>query len=191
MFRRPRRPIPPRYLMTNTTAIDGVARANQLLANGQPQQAAELYMQLAREMQEAGRLRQAANMHAQAAHAWLDVGVQERALNQASLALRMFANQGMWERALQFKVNFLAHLHQTGGEGASTSVEGEYDSLANAAGINPQVAARAVINRGSLPAICPHCGVPLRSDTVDWIDAVSAECGFCGGTVVTSKPESA
>ena len=191
MFRRPRRPLPPRYVVTNTTAIDGVTRANQLMANGQPQQAADLFMQLAREMQEAGRPRQAANFHAQAAHAWLDAGVKEQALSQSSLALRLFASQGMWERAGHFKVNFIAHLRRTGGESASAAVEGEYNALANTAGINPQVAARAVINRGSLPAICPHCGAPLRSDTVDWIDAVSAECGFCGGTVVTSKPESA
>jgi hypothetical protein len=161
------------------------------MANGKPQQAAELFMQLAQEMQEAGRPRQAANMHAQAAHAWLNASAQEHALNQASLALRMFANQGMWERAEQFKVNFLVHLRRTGGESASASVEGEYNALATAAGINPQIAARAVINRGSLPAACPHCGAPLRSDTVEWIDAISAECGFCGGTVVTSKPESA
>ncbi len=191
MFRRSRRPIPPRYVVTNTTAIDGVARANQMMANGQPQQAAELFMQLAREMQEAGRPRQAANMHTQAAHAWLDAGTQERALNQTSLALRLFASQGMWERARHFKVNFIAHLRRNGEESASTSVEGEYNALTKTAGINPQVAARAVINRGSLPAICPHCGALLRSDTVEWIDAVSAECGFCGGTVVTSKPESA
>lgn len=188
MFRRPRRPIPPRFLVNNTTAIEGVTKANQMMANGEPQQAAELFMQLAGEMQASGRPRQAANMHAQAAHAWLNAGVEERALNQASLALKLFASQGMWDRAGQFKTNFMVHLRRNGSETSLTTVEQEYNALANTAGFNPQAATRAVINRGSLPAACPNCGAPLRSDTVEWIDAVSAECGFCGGTVIASKP---
>jgi len=34
-----------------------------------------------------------------------------------------------------------------------------------------------------LPGKCPQCGGPLRSDEVDWIDAQSAECPYCGSVV--------
>jgi len=189
MFRRPRRPIPPRLLVNNTTAIEGVTKANQMMVNGEPQQAAELFMRLAGEMQASGHPRQAANLYTQAAHAWLNAGVEEQALIQASQALKLFASQSMWDRANQFKINFMAHLRRSDSASSLVVLEQEYNTLANAAGFNPQAAARAVINRGTLPAACPNCGAPLRSDTVEWIDAVSAECGFCGGTVVTSKPE--
>jgi len=31
-----------------------------------------------------------------------------------------------------------------------------------------------------LPMHCPSCGGPLRSDEIDWVDEVTAECPFCG-----------
>jgi hypothetical protein len=187
MFRRPRLPFPPRFV-ANNTAIEGVTRANQLKADGQPRKAAELLMQLAREMQVAGRPRQEANMHAQAAHAWLDAGVDENALEQATLALTMFAKLSMWERAGIFKTNFINHIQRTSSKIQTSGVEQQYQILARAAGFDPKAAAVALVNRGTLPASCPHCGAPLRSDTVDWIDATSAECSSCGGTVIASKP---
>jgi hypothetical protein len=39
------------------------------------------------------------------------------------------------------------------------------------------------VTRRNLPAQCPYCGGPLRSDQVEWIDAQRAECGYCGGVV--------
>jgi hypothetical protein len=37
-----------------------------------------------------------------------------------------------------------------------------------------------------LPTHCPSCGGPLRSDEVDWIDSLNAECAFCGSPVRAS-----
>jgi len=34
-----------------------------------------------------------------------------------------------------------------------------------------------------LPTHCPSCGAPLRLDEVDWLDDVTAECGYCGSPV--------
>jgi hypothetical protein len=34
-----------------------------------------------------------------------------------------------------------------------------------------------------LPAACPQCNAPLRSNEVDWIDAISAGCPYCGSTL--------
>jgi hypothetical protein len=42
-----------------------------------------------------------------------------------------------------------------------------------------------VAARGRLPAHCPDCGAPARSDAVEWIDATSAECAYCGGIIKT------
>ena len=34
-----------------------------------------------------------------------------------------------------------------------------------------------------LPTHCPSCGASLRSDEVEWLDEVMAECGYCGSPV--------
>ena len=34
-----------------------------------------------------------------------------------------------------------------------------------------------------LPTHCPSCGAPLRPDEIDWLDEVTAECGYCGSPV--------
>lgn len=177
MFRRPRRPLPPRLHVAND-AINSVSRANQLMASGQPQQAAVLFMQLAAQMQTIGRPRQAANLHAQAAHAWLSAGVEQRAMNQAGQALQLFARLGMVERAQEFKTNFAQRLREAGFESSAESINRAYDTVV--AVVDPQP---AQVKRGALPSACPHCGAPLRSDEVDWIDGQSAECSFCSGVV--------
>jgi hypothetical protein len=38
-------------------------------------------------------------------------------------------------------------------------------------------------SRVTLPVHCPACGGPVRSDEVDWIDANTAECSFCGSPI--------
>ena len=34
-----------------------------------------------------------------------------------------------------------------------------------------------------LPTHCPSCGAALRPDEVEWLDELSAECGYCGSPV--------
>jgi hypothetical protein len=35
-----------------------------------------------------------------------------------------------------------------------------------------------------LPPQCPKCGGNIRRDEVEWIDATSAACDYCGSVVV-------
>ena len=37
--------------------------------------------------------------------------------------------------------------------------------------------------RTNLPTHCPQCGAALRPDEVEWLDNVTAECGYCGSPV--------
>jgi len=181
MFRRPRRPFPPRVMIANE-AVNEVARANQLMSSGQPDKAAVLFMQLAGQMQTTGHPRQAANLHAQAAHAWLSAGVEQRAMNQAGMAMQMFARLGMVERAQEFKTNFMQRLRKSGMQNSADTIGRAYDTVA--AVVNPK---HMQSKRGTLPAACPHCGAPVRSDEVEWIDDTSADCGFCSGVVQTNS----
>jgi len=38
-----------------------------------------------------------------------------------------------------------------------------------------------------LPTHCKQCGATVRSDEVDWVDAVTAACAYCGSPVRTEK----
>jgi hypothetical protein len=34
-----------------------------------------------------------------------------------------------------------------------------------------------------LPTHCPQCGAALKPDEVEWLDEITAECGYCGSPV--------
>jgi len=179
VFRRLRRPGLGRRII-NAGPANELIRANQLLAAGQPEQAAILFAQLAEQMKSLGRPRQAANLHAQAAHAWVSAGAEGRALNQARLALDTFTSRGMIISAAEFKARFAHHLREAKLQAAASAFEQETDLPAP-----PSPAATPEPARGRLPAVCPQCGAPVRSDSVEWIDKQSAECDFCSATIQT------
>lgn len=35
----------------------------------------------------------------------------------------------------------------------------------------------------SLPTHCPSCGAGVRPDEIEWLDEVTAECGYCGSPI--------
>jgi hypothetical protein len=155
------------------------AEVQQLLASGKYAQAAAMLAQGAQQMQGAGRMRPAANLHAQAAHTFVDAGDQTRALEQARQAMGLFAAQRMLNRLPVFRQNFASHLRQAGMDTAAQTFEQEFP----AANLPP--APKMAAPQGKLPEACPHCGATIRSDAVEWIDAHSAVCDFCGSTVNT------
>jgi hypothetical protein len=34
-----------------------------------------------------------------------------------------------------------------------------------------------------LPTHCPSCGAAVKPDEVEWLDEITAECGYCGSPV--------
>jgi hypothetical protein len=34
-----------------------------------------------------------------------------------------------------------------------------------------------------LPTHCPSCGAAVKPDEVEWLDDITAECGYCGSPV--------
>jgi hypothetical protein len=102
-------------------------------------------------------------------------------MNQAGMALQMFARLDMWQRAEEFKTNFMQHLREGGLKASADNIANAYEVARVVTGQQP-----APSKRGTLPVVCPHCGGPVRSDSVDWIDDASAECDFCSGVIQTT-----
>ncbi len=160
--------------------MQALMQANRLANNGKLNEAGIEFARLADELGQA-RPRQAANLHAAAAHAFVGAGAAEQALQQADQALRMFQQYRMLQRFPVFFANITRKMQDAGMQAAAQKLESEFGVEAQQA--QPVVDAGAAERRGALPAICPHCGAAVRSDEVEWIDAVSAECIYCGGII--------
>jgi hypothetical protein len=161
--------------MANNAPVAALDEAHRALAAGRPLEAAVIFARLAVELEGAGQPVRAANLHAQAAHAFADARDGARALEQARAALRMFVQRQMVRRAAVFLGNISHKLNRGGLTSAAEALELEFGK-----GL-PAVAP----SRGRLPAACPKCGGPVRSDEVDWMDATSAECVYCGAILQT------
>lgn len=174
MFRRPiRRAV--RIMTINAVEQNEFYRANQLFQIGQYESAAVEYVQLAQRLERTGKPRQAANMHAQAALAWAKAGIEHRASHQANIAFSQFTLLGMKQRITEFKTQYEQAVHpdSTNQNGNTTSSLAEHPR-------QPVTDNAGDSHHERLPSTCPHCGAPVRSTEIEWLDAQSAECDFCG-----------
>lgn len=44
-------------------------------------------------------------------------------------------------------------------------------------------ASASLLQKPVLPTHCPSCGAGVRSDEVEWLDEVTAECAYCGSPI--------
>ncbi|MBI5034210.1 MAG: hypothetical protein HZB51_27125 [Chloroflexi bacterium] len=182
MFRRPMRPLRRALAGANPIVLQAVARANQLIANGKPEQAAQIFERLAQEAEQRGLVKPAANAHAQAAHAYTAAKNEQAALTHSRTALNQFLQLNLLERTPQFFVNITKRMRDNGWAAAADTLQKEFGDKVKALGGQGNIAST---QRSRLPSKCPHCAAPARSDEVDWIDATSAECIYCGGVIQT------
>ncbi len=178
MFRR-------RLAMQNdvlsASQIEVLAKANQMVANGNPSGAAPLYTELAREL-DTPRPRRAANLHARAAHAYADAGNEQLALAQARAALTMFIQYQMINRTPVFFANITRKFNNKGMKNSASALQNEFG---NRVGPMPPQPAPGSVKRGVLPTNCPKCGAPIHGDEATWIDNLTAECDYCGAAIRT------
>ncbi len=177
MFRRPHHPSL-RRTAARQLKNSLFAEVNSMQQLGKPEEAATLLNDMAVQMAGMGRMRQAANLHAQAAHAWLDAGQIQLALDEARAAMEIFSVKGMLVRGSEFNRNFSQHLRKAG---YAEPADGFEQANKIPAPLPPDV--RLEKPAGQLPGACPKCGAPVRSDQVEWVDANSAECDFCGAVI--------
>ncbi len=157
-------------------------QANALMAGGQPRQAAALYDELAQMAEARAMPRRAALLHIQAARAWLAAGDGQAAVDRARRGFGAFIALGQGARVARLLPEVTARLRQRGYAQAADELERDLEAQLARAGIDAAAftSMGAAVQRGTLPASCPHCGAPLRSDEVEWVDAASAECPYCG-----------
>lgn len=158
-------------------------QAHRLAEMGRWAEAAPLFAELARQAEARAMPQRAGHLHLQAARCLFQLRETGPALNHARAGLRIFSTAGMPERFQHTLQRTLEGLRANG-------LTAEADTLAREFGAPvgnnaPPTAAESATPAAlaPLPAKCPACGGPLRSDEVEWIDEASAECPFCGGVV--------
>jgi hypothetical protein len=174
MFRRFRRPPgpPPRPPQM-------LRRARRLVEQGRYADAAPLFEKL-------GMLERAGELHLQAGRARLENGQVQAAVDHSKRALGCFLRAGRPGRASHTLPRILEQLRSHGYQAEAEALEQEMQERLRSvqAGLEFRPAAPAMPQQQkNLPGKCDACGGTIRSDEVDWIDATTAECPFCGSAV--------
>ncbi|HKZ44038.1 MAG TPA: hypothetical protein VJZ78_03265 [Anaerolineales bacterium] len=157
-------------------------QANDLLGAGDFQGASQLFDELA---QSAMTRNGPAVPHLliQAGRAKILTGQIPEGIKNIKGALDVFAQRREWMRLIRTRSRAVQQLRENGMEQEAVDIESylsdliptELSSLQHEEPVTPISKA---ISR--LPVSCPGCGGPIRSDQVEWVDEVTAECPYCG-----------
>jgi len=184
--RRPgaRPPVPPR-------ARQALDRARRLMEVGRFAEAAVAFERLSGRAKQLDMPLRAAGLDVQAGRAYLAADDVGAAQERAAEAFRWLVRGGRAERVPQVLKRVQAALREKGYEAqaeqleqaAARALEDVGLSLEEAGQRVPQRTAPPPAKRGSLPGSCSGCGAPLIPDEVEWHDAHTAECLYCGTIV--------
>ena len=170
-FRRERR----KGFASNIPPI--LQEANMAFEKGEYGRAAERYEKIARVADARGGPR-AAILHLQAGRARAFAGQAPLGLRSLRRGLEILAERKQLHRLHQAGTRTISELKERGLEDEATNIEILMVTL-----LPDTFSAEPSAKRPALPTHCPSCGAPLQPDEVDWLDDVTAECGFCGSPV--------
>jgi hypothetical protein len=179
MFRRPfGRPL--RRIQVGSVP-PALQRANQLMASGHYDEAAVIFEQFA-----SGALARngprAAWFSLQAGQARLQAGQVQAGMVHIQQGLALFARRGQFQRLYHAGMRFTAELKARSLPAEAKQIE-DYLKTSLPAGFTPGPGTGTGKPKPVLPTNCPGCGGPIRSDEVEWVDDVTAECPYCGSAV--------
>jgi hypothetical protein len=151
--------------------------ANFVFDKGEYGRAAELYERIAQAADARGGPR-APILLLQAGRSRIYAGQTALGMPSLKRGLELFAQRGQSQKLQNAASRVLMELKERG----LTSEAAEMETwLKTVLPSMPAVATQA--KKPILPTHCPSCGAPLRPDEVEWLDDVTAECGYCGSPV--------
>ena len=159
-------------------------RANSLMADGQFTEAAIVFERLSDQAKQRGRLVRAADLALQASRAHFAADGVKAALEWAGEAMRLLVRGGRAGRVPRVLSRMTTALRGKGYGAEADELEREVAQALEDMGLTldevkqrvPQVTER----HGTLPARCSGCGGALVPDEIEWHDAQTAECPYCG-----------
>lgn len=176
-FRRPLRRIPQRRPGRVPPALQA---ANALMQRGQYDQAAEIFEKLADEAA-ARQHPRAGTLYLRTAQAFLAGQHPQEAVAHARRGLDLLAQAQRWQLVHRHGQRAVAALRQHNYTKEADEMQAYLRDLLP----TDFQAARQPAQTGVLPAQCSGCGAPVNPREVEWLDARTAECPYCGAILHT------
>jgi len=173
MFRRDRR----KEFAANIPPI--LQEANMAFDKGEYGRAAQLFERIAEPADARGGPR-APLFHLQAGRARVFAGQVTLGIPSLKRGLELLAQRNQLHRLHVMGTRTIADLTERGLKNEAEEIEIWIKSLTSTPASEGQI---SPAKRPMLPTHCPSCGAPLRSDEVEWLNDVTAECGYCGSPV--------
>ena len=148
--------------------------ANLALDKGEYGRAAVLFEKMARAADTRGGPR-APLLHLQAGRTRVYAGQTELGMPSLKRGMELLANRQQYSHLHQAGIRVIAELKERGLENEGAEIESLLSQI-----LPKTFSAKRMVKRPVLPTHCPACGAPLRPDEVEWLDEVTAECGYCG-----------
>lgn len=154
--------------------------ANLAFDKGEYGRAGELFEQIAQTADARGGPR-APLFHLQAGRARIYAGQTALGIPSIKRGLFLLAERGQFQRLIQARRRVLAEFKERGLNEEAAAIDAWLKSISpESSEIDTQIPPS---KKPVLPTHCPQCGAALRPDEVEWLDAVTAECGYCGSPV--------
>jgi hypothetical protein len=152
-------------------------RAHELMASGNYPAAAEAFEQLARGA-EARQHPKTGQLYLQAGRARILAGQKEAGFAHLKRGLGLLAGQPVQLHHAGNRV--VSELKE---QGMTAEAQEISQWLATSLPVQNEARMESPAKKPILPTKCPGCGGPIRTEDVDWIDEVTAECNWCGSPV--------
>ncbi|MDO8755135.1 MAG: hypothetical protein Q7J80_14650 [Anaerolineales bacterium] len=154
-------------------------RANQLMASGDYEGAANAFMDLAQRAERRFPQR-APFLFMEAGRAAILSGQAKTGVIHLRRGLTIFASQGRIHRMQAFGQRAIDEL-----KARNLNVEAEEIASLLSGNLPKEIHTEqpAIARRPILPTHCPSCGAAVRSNEIEWLDEVTAECDYCGNPI--------
>ena len=153
--------------------------ANFSFDKGDYGRAAELYERIAQTADARGGPR-APILHLQAGRSRVYAGQTALGMPSLQRGLELFAQRGQLDKLQNAASRVVSELKERGLTKEAAEIEALLKGVAPS---TPAITEPVPVKKPILPTHCPACGAPLRPDEVEWLDDITAECGYCGSPV--------
>ena len=154
--------------------------ANLAFDKGEFGRAAQLYEQIAQTADARGGQR-APLFHMQAGRARIYAGQTALGIPSLKRGLSLLAERKQYQRLLDARRRIISELKQRGLTDEAADIESWLKTISPP---NSEFETQLPPTRKPiLPTHCPQCGAALRPDEVEWLDDITAECGYCGSPI--------
>lgn len=155
-------------------------RANELMAVGDYDGAAAAYEKMAQAAEGRDGPR-APIFFIHAGRARFLGGESAQGMSHLKHGLGIFAARRQWGELHRAGHHAIADLTEHGFTAEATEIRAYLAGALPPAFTPP--ATQAPIRKPILPTHCPSCGGAVRPDEIEWLDALTAECSYCGSPV--------